>query len=176
MSYMMFRLIISICLFFTLLLAACQQDVATSPPTQIEILDIQITGQPGPAPTLEHYVFKTSEPGTVSIHGLLNVMDPMMMLPDPNDAIFLVPLELEGAGPATIPNFVVGEVPQADVDERNGEFMFTNIQPGRYAVIVLTISGSQIPARTFFDGNLAIITVEDSDRGDTIELGDLSLP
>ena len=163
-------------MLFTTTLVACQQETLASPPTKMELVDIQVTDQLYPAQAPESNIFKTSQPGTASIHGFLIVTNPIGMLPDPNDAIFLVPLESGGADPATIPSFVLGEVPQAEVNESNGEFTFKDIKPGRYAVIVLTLGGSQIPARTYKGRNLVIVKVEESDRGNTIELGDLSLP
>ena len=81
-----------------------------------------------------------------------------------------------GEGTKTIPPFSVGEVPQADVNEITGEFVFTDIQPGRYAVVVLSQSGAQIPARDYEEGNFAIITIVDKDIDRTVELGYLSFP
>ncbi len=127
---------------------------------------------PPVAPTRVPYVFKTSEPGTVTVHGELLAMDPHN-LPDPNDAIFLVPMP--DGQVTTMPSFVVGEVPQADVDESTGEFMFTNIQPGHYAIMVLTLGNAQIPTRTE-EGSFVIIRVEEEDRDQTIELGYIRIP
>jgi len=94
-------------------------------------------------------------------------------LPDPNDGIFLVPLR---DGQVTmIPAFTVGEVPQADVDEVTGEFVFTNIESGLYAVVVMTVWNAQIPARTE-EGNLVILRIEETDRNQTIQLGYIRIP
>ena len=128
-------------------------------------------------PTLpEKYIFATSEPGYATVHGVLNVMDPIMMLPDPDDGIFLVPLDMSGGNVVTIPPFTKGDVPQAEVDETTGEFVFTNIDPGRYAVVVLTKSGSQVPAKYLEKGSLVIFTVTKADIGAIVELGQLRLP
>lgn len=131
---------------------------------------------PGPYPgspeygvaQLEPYVFKTSSPGTATLHGILLVTDPMLSRPQDEDAIYLVPLV--GEDVMTIPPFKVGEVPQAEVNEVTGEFTFTDIQPGRYAVVVLTVGDAQIPARFYEKNSFAIINIEDSDLGQTIEL------
>jgi hypothetical protein len=85
-------------------------------------------------------------------------------------------LESSGEGLATIPPFEVGDVPQAEVDERTGEFYFTNIDPGRYVIVVLTKGGTQLPARFYEQGNIAIIILQDTEKGTTIELEYLSLP
>lgn len=121
-----------------------------------------------PAASMEPYAFKTSEPGTVTLHGVLLVTDPMQSRPKEDDSLFLVPLA--GEDVMTIPTFEVGKVPQAEVHELTGEFYFTNITPGRYAVVVLTAGDAQIPARFFEQGSFAIIRIEDSDLGQTIEL------
>jgi len=185
MCYVKKRYMLIFGLVAVLVLAGCQ--AANTPDPQVSVTDIQITTEPGssttggkatkaPIPTLEPYTFKTSEAGTVTLHGMLAVMDPTSILPGPDDAIFLVPMNDAGPGATTIPQFTVGEVPQADVDERTGEFTFQNIQPGRYAVVVLTKGGSQIPAKMLDDGSLAIITVDKSSLDQTMELGTLRLP
>lgn len=121
-----------------------------------------------PAAAAEPYVFKTSEPGTATLHGVLLVTDPMQSRPKDADSLYLVPLA--GEDVMTIPPFEVGKVPQAEVNELTGEFTFTNIAPGRYAVVVLTAGDAQIPARFFEQGSFAIVRVEESDLGQTIEL------
>ena len=124
---------------------------------------------------MEPYFFKSSETNMITIHGILLVTDPTIMLPDPNDGIFLVPVS-GGEGITTIPPLEVGDVNQADVDERTGEFVFVNVQPGKYAVVVLTMGGAQVPARVYDSGNLAIFDVDDSHRNTVFELENLRLP
>jgi len=98
-------------------------------------------------------------------------------LPDPNDAIFMVPIPgSDQGGASSIPSFTVGEVPQAEVDERTGDFVFTNLDPGQYAIVVLTTGRAQIPTRFNKNGNLAIINLQETDRDHTIELENLCLP
>jgi hypothetical protein len=126
-------------------------------------------------PTLEPYIFETSQPGTVTIRGTLNVLDPQVLLPAADDGIYLVPLTDSEGGPATIPPIVKGETPQADVDERTGEFVFVNINPGQYAVVVLSLGGSEVPARMYETNSLAIVTVSETDLDNTIDLGHLAL-
>lgn len=125
-------------------------------------------------PTLKPYVFRTSKDNMVTIHGFLFVADPELGMPDANDAIFLVPLP-EGDGVTMIPTFRIGDVPQADVDERTGEFVFTDIEPGRYIVMVHTIGNTQIPARTE-DGSFAIFTITETDRNQTVDVNYLRVP
>jgi len=168
-----------------LVLTGCQG--ANTPQTNTGVTDIQITVPPtvdsggakstrAPIPTMEPFTFKASESGTVTLHGHLAVLDPVTILPGPDDAIYLVPMNDTSEGANTIPQFTVGEVPQAEVDERTGEFTFQNIQPGRYAIVILTKGGSQIPAKMMDTGSLAIITVDKASIDQTVELGILRLP
>jgi hypothetical protein len=161
--------------FLLLLIMGCEQRLGTLSTSEIDISGIKVTVEPA-ASTLEPYKFKTSEPGNATLHGILLTTDPHFMVPDPNDAIFLVPLTSQGDGPMTIPLFEVGDVPQAEVNEITGEFYFTNIQPGQYAIVVLAKSGGQIPARWYKDDAFAIITIEDEDLGKVIELEYLTFP
>lgn len=161
-------------LFITLIIimlaiAACQGSAAT-PTRSVSASDVQIII----ATPTEPYVFKTSEPGMASAHGILLVLDPMTLVPAPGDSIYLVPIP--DAGMSTIPQFEVGTVPQADVFETTGEFMFTNIPPGQHAVVIITKGGAQIPARYFETGSFAIFKVDASQADTVIELGKLSLP
>ena len=160
-------------------LAACAANPSLSTPDQPpEIVDIQVTSSPpGPGiPTLEPYVFSTSEPGYVTLRGRLIVLDPRSILPAPDDAIYLVPLDAD-VPISTIPLFEEGDdITQVDVDERTGEFVFVNVSPGRYAVVAITISGTQFPTRKMDGGNLAIFDVTETDMDNTMELGDLTLP
>jgi len=134
---------------------------------------------PDPYPiqeTVEPLDIQDTEPGKTTLKGNLSVLNPLMNAPDRDDAIFLVPLIDQSENISTIPKLVKGEVPQAVVDERNGNFVFTNIKIGTYAIVVLTINGQQIPARIMEDGSIAIIEIDKEDAGDIIELDQLSLP
>jgi hypothetical protein len=158
-------------LVFTFILSACSP--TTSETTrQVSINDVQVTVAPA---TLEPYIFITSEPNTITIHGVLIVLDPMTIIPAPNDSIFLAPLPVDQPISA-IPQFEEGTVPQAEVDESTGEFVFTNIQPGQYAVVVITKGGAQIPTRYQESSSYAIFTLDDSQKDTTFDLGKLTLP
>jgi hypothetical protein len=126
-------------------------------------------------PTLEPYLFKTSQPSTATLKGTLIVIDPLTLMPAPDDAIYFVPLTEAQEGASTIPAIVKGETPQAEVDERTGDFVVTDIQPGQYAVVVITIGGSEIPVRFFDSNNLAIVTVTQADLDKTLDIGNLEL-
>ena len=152
-----------------ILLAGCKGTDST----RVIQPEISVTLLPTGMPMGTPYVFKTSEPGTTTLHGLLLVTNPNVMLPDPNDALFLVPLA--GEGVMSIPPFEVGTVPQAEVDERTGEYTFTNIQPGQYALVVLVVGGTQVPATFYKDGSLAIVKIEEKDRDQTIELDEIGI-
>jgi hypothetical protein len=142
---------------------------------RVEIVDIQVTSPVDSYPTLEPYVFKTSEPGTATLHGMLLVTSPWVIAPHDDDGIFLVPLDTQSEGVSGIPEFVVGQVPQAEVDEGTGEFMLTNIPPGQYVVVVLTDNGAQVPASTE-EGGVVVVTVDESGLNKTTELGLLYFP
>jgi len=163
------NLFLIVATFMIFALSACQQSEAT-PTRDVSVVDVQVNIS---TPTSEPFPFKTSEPGTTTVHGKLLVLDPMTLLPAPDDAIYLVPLTEDAQ---TIPQFKKGEVPQAEVDETSGEFMFTNIQPGYYAVVVITKGGAQIPSRFYQTGNYAMFNVDASQADTTIELDKLSLP
>lgn len=126
-------------------------------------------------PSFLPFDFKKSDPEKITVHGVLLVFDLFMMAPAADDAIFLVPIP-SGSTVSTIPLFTMGEVPQAEVDERTGEFYFTNIEPGRYAVVVLTNADAQVPVRKADDASLAIFTLEESDRDTTVEIDIVTLP
>ena len=158
--------------FFT----ACQQ-TKVSPTPNIGIIDIQVTNVSRSLPTtMEPYKFRTSQPGTATLHGNLVVLDPTT-LPAQNDAIYLVPIDQDNPGVLAIPQFTEGEVPQADVNEPTGEFMFTDIKPGRYVVVIVTIGGAQIPARAMNESrNLVVVNVDETFLDKITEIGTMSLP
>ena len=168
----------TIIIFLTIftLFSACQAEPAATVAVGNEITVIAPEIPASGNPTLEPYDFDTSRSGFVTLHGLLVVRDPTSILPGPDDAIFLVPMDAEGEGVTGIPQFTVGEVPQADVDERTGEFVFVDIQPGKYAVVVVTQGGSQIPTRLMEDGSFSIFTFTEEQQDQVVELGSLSLP
>lgn len=163
-------------LLATLVLAACQTDsatvVSTAPESPSQPTEKPISNNP----TVESYEFAKSKDGYITLHGLLVVLNPTSILPGKDDAIFLVPMDSSGAGVTGIPEFTIGEVPQADVDESTGEFVFLDIQPGKYAVVVTAMGGAQIPTRKMVDGTFAIFTFTAEDENQIIELGSLSVP
>jgi hypothetical protein len=171
-------------------LTACQgASEVTTQPTEVEISP-QITEEayppPGdgsyPAPgnqpqaqrTLAPYVFKESDAGYATIHGVIFVTDITLVQPDSNDAVFLVSLPDQGV--SSIPMITDGVDLQAEVDERTGEFVFTNVDPGTYAVVVRLRGGSQMPAYTMDEGAFAIVNVTEEQLDTTIELDYLRIP
>jgi len=88
-----------------------------------------------------------------------------------------VPIDQDNPGVLAIPQFTEGEVPQADVNEPTGEFMFTDIKPGRYVVVIVTIGGAQIPARAMNESrNLVVVNVDETFLDKITEIGTMSLP
>lgn len=159
-----------------ILVSACQSQPIASVSVNNEITVVTPTISSPGNPEMESYEFATSRKGFITLHGLLVVRDPTSILPGPDDAIFLVPMEADGVGVTGIPQFTVGEVPQADVDESTGEFVFVDIQPGKYAVVAMTVGGSQIPTRLMEDGTFSIFTFTAEQQDQVVELGSLSLP
>ncbi len=155
----------------SILLISCNK-ASSTPPRQVVINQVQVTVAP---PTAAPHTFKTSDPGFVTVHGTLNVLDPLTLVPAPGDSIFLVPMPTD-APISGIPPFEVGKVPQAEVDESTGEFLFTNISPGQYAVEIVTSGGAQIPVRFLGNNNYAIFTLDASQVDKTIDVGQLSVP
>ncbi len=156
--------------------SACQVNPTATVSVDSELIIVTAESPGSEEPTMDEYEFATSQSGFVTLHGLLVVRDPITILPGPDDAVFLVPMDGEGEGVTGIPQFTVGEVPQADVDERTGEFVFIDIQPGKYAVVVVTKSGSQIPTRKMGDGTFSIFTFTVDQEDQIVEIGSLSLP
>jgi hypothetical protein len=115
-----------------------------------------------------------SKNGSVTLHGVLLVRDPDNAMPAADNAIYLVPLPAEQMV-ISVPTIPLENPIQARVNNKNGDFVFTNIQPGKYIVMVLTISNGQIPAHKE-DGSLAVIDVLETDRNTTIQLNYLSVP
>jgi hypothetical protein len=127
-----------------------------------------------PTSSVESYAFRTSIPDTATLHGKLLVMDPDNAMPASNDAIYLVPLSADQQV-IMVESIPFDKALQADVDERTGEFVFTDVQPGKYIIMIVTIYDGQMLVRTL-DGNFAVIDVNDLDLGQTIELDSLKVP
>ena len=135
---------------------------------------IEVISTASVVPTFEPYDFRESDPGFATLHGNMVVLDPLTILPGIDDAIYLVPMPEEDL--TTIPQFIEGEVPQAEVDERTGKFVFTNIKPGTYAVVVLSKGGTQFPTHKMADNTYAIFTIDQADIDRIVELGSISVP
>ena len=163
--------IFSFLLVVIILLYACGNPT-TETTRSVTINQVQVTVA---SPGTEPYVFETPQPGTITLHGMLYVLSPMSILPASDDAIYLVPVPIDQPI-SGVPEFTPGTVPQADVDERTGEFVFTNIQPGQYAVVTITSGGAQIPVRFMDTATYAILTLDASQIDTIVEVSDLTLP
>lgn len=175
-SYKKVLYLVLIVIFLGQVIGCSEGDTSKIDNSEVKIVSVQTTVQQENYPTWENYKFMTSEPNKITLHGKLLVTNPDSVLPADNDAIYLAQLNEDGDTIASIPQVDLSIAPQADVDERTGEFVFTNINPGHYAVIVLTVTDVQMPARRYGDGGLAIYRIDDSKKGEIIELGSLSLP
>ena len=172
---MVYKLIF-ISIISVLVVSSCNGLPEVTPTLKAQSTDVQETNSPQSINAEEEYLFKTSEPGFFTISGILTLMDPMLVLPTGDDGIYLVPIDEQSGSLSTIPQFEEGTVPQADVDERTFEFVFTNIEPGQYAVVVLSRNGPQVPARFLENESLAIFTIEDTDDPREIDIGNLMVP
>ena len=154
----------------------CNQIPQETAMIEVQTTETQVSTQVQAIQTEEAYVFKTSQPGYFTIMGRLTVIDPMLMFPDLDDGLYLVSMDGQEGDLSTIPQFEKGTVPQAEVDETTGDFTFTNIEPGQYAVVVLTMNGEQVPARFYESESLAILTLEEGDESKKLDLGYLLFP
>jgi hypothetical protein len=161
---------IIIFLLISTFISGCDLSINETP-REISVNNVQA----GLSTPMQPQIFGTSDPGYITVRGVLVVLDPMTMIPAHDDGVYLVPLPSDQST-TEIPQFDVGTVPQAEVDEVVGEFVFTNIEPGQYAVVVLTAGGSQIPVRYSDTGNYAIITFDSSQLNTTVDMGRLTLP
>ena len=125
---------------------------------------------------LKPLVFMTSEPDFITVHGTLFVMNPTTTIPGNDDPIYLIPLPTGDQNISTIPPIKDSGALQAQVDEGSGEFMFINVKPGQYVVVVREKSGAEIPARFIDQDSMAIVTLKESDLNQTIDLGNLRFP
>jgi hypothetical protein len=111
----------------------------------------------------------------VTVTGEFVLLDPLGVSPAMEDFLYLVPLEFQEGAPGVIPQFEVGKVPQAEVDEITFKFVFRNIEPGQYAVVMLSKDGAQLPTKKYRGEGYSIITISEEDRGKSIDIGILSL-
>ncbi len=156
-------------------MTGCQSHVKDKTKLTPEEVNGTVIVQPVGDPTQERFVLKTPEPGSISVHGILIVINPFTALPASNDAIYLVPMPSDEENITTIPP-IDEQAVQAQVDEGTGEFVVINVQPGQYAVVVIEKSGAQIPARYSDRDSMVIITLKDSDLNQVIDLGYLRFP
>ena len=157
-------------------LVSCQKEVKPdsplpSPGKEVQIATISVVTSPikpsnksTPIPTFQ---FATSQPNFATIHGKIEVLNPTTAAPKP-DGIYLVPVHADGM---TIPQVIPGEMPQAEVNEVTGEFVFTNVKPGAYALTVITIIDVQLSVRSAENNHPVILTIGESHIDQTVELG-----
>ncbi|MAT42528.1 MAG: hypothetical protein CL609_09320 [Anaerolineaceae bacterium] len=155
-------------LFLVILgLTGCQAPTNTP---QISNISIDVSTS-----TPVSFVFPTSNSNEfATIKGNLLVLD-ISLLPNPDDGIYLVPLD-NNSPISTIPAFEDVNIFQATVNEVDGEFVFVNIPIGKYAVVILTRNGAQIPASQLNSTSMVIFDVKDSDLNNVIDLGNITFP
>jgi hypothetical protein len=128
------------------------------------------TTDPNLTPT---QALRTSKPGYATITGRLVIVNPHTLLPADEDPLFLVVPDMTKPDYA-IPPFKIGEVPRAEVDETDGRFVFTDVEPGTYLIAVMAKNGTIFRARIFSKDDLAIVKVTQS--GQTIDVGNITYP
>lgn len=137
------------------------------------------TGQPVDqgmiaAPTTS-YTFAASSPGFTRIEGMLVVTDPLVVLPKP-DGVYLLLVGDEIQTEGDITKLLLVDAYQADVDERDGRFVFPNVDAGRYAIVVETTGNLNIPTHISGSGELVFIEIGMSDIDKVIDIGRIRVP
>jgi len=159
-------------------LVACQSDISPSSTaplvTPVETGDAFSSPLPvSPLPTLA----PSPSPGTAVVQGILVLFDPINVAPQ-EDGIYLVSIDSDADGgvsmvvPAVDPRTAL----QANVDESNGRFFFTDVSVGLYALVSVTDNGQQLSIRKFDTGEAVMITVGEEDLGQIVDFGMLRLP
>jgi hypothetical protein len=103
------------------------------------------------------------------------VPDPMLVLPIP-DGIYLVPVDSVSISEDRIPEIEASDSYQAEVDERDGRFVFPSVDVGVYVVVVRTTAGVQVPSHFRGSGDLVLVEVSLQKPDENIFLGDIRVP
>jgi hypothetical protein len=135
------------------------------------ISGVKVTAPTFPSP----YRFKTSNPGMATVAGTLVVINPLTTAPAPNDSIYLVTVD-QSQGGLVMPEIETGNSIQADVNEQTGDFVFINVKPGSYIIMVKTLAGAEMPVHKMHENTLGVVTVTDADKDKIVPAGILSLP
>jgi hypothetical protein len=99
-------------------------------------------------------------------------MDPTTFAPE-EDGLYLVPISNQGM---VVPSVDPETSIQANIDETDGSFQFSDVPEGLYGLVAVSDSGLQISVRKLDSGEIQIVSVEEEDLGDTIDLGRLRAP
>ncbi len=118
--------------------------------------------------------FRQSNPGKATIHGILFLTNFMMVSPK-KEGVYLVRLD-QARNIVTVPEFKAEDAIQAEVDETIGEFSFSNVDPGLYAVVIIATTGQQVPARKWKKSDYVLVNVTAADLNTTIELDTIQVP
>lgn len=117
----------------------------------------------------------TPDEDSVAIQGVLTLMDPTSFAPEEN-GLYLVPVGAEEGRTMVAPSVNLETSIQASVDETDGRFRFTEVPTGVYALMAVSDSGMELSVRKLEAGETAIISVEEDELGQTIDLGKLRVP
>ncbi len=165
-------LIVIILLSFSSFLFACRRDEAVGETESYSSGTAPHGEIVNPTAT---YYFATSSPGYARIEGMLVVQDPLILLPKP-DGVHLLPVGENIQSLGDIAKLPLDGAYQADVDERDGRFVFPDVKVGRYAIVVNTINNLNIPAHFTTSGELAFIEVTNPDVDKVVSIGLIRIP
>jgi len=154
MSHLRLFFLLMIC---TVLVLACDSNV--SPSTQA--YPVSTAAQPLP-PTV------TPNPKMGSVKGVLIDKQDGSLKPRVNANLYLGEMKKDGSGKEVAAAYDRTSSPRAGTDDQ-GRFMFNNVTPGRYALILDLVTNSFMLNKPQ-DGSDMIVTVT---AGQTVDLGTL---
>jgi hypothetical protein len=104
-------------------------------------------------------------------------MNPAQVAPQ-EDGLYLVPIntDVEGGVALVVPAVNPETALQASVDEVTGQFYFSDVSAGVYALVAVTDTDQQLSIRRLDTGEAVIVTLTGEDLGKVIDLGTLRLP
>jgi len=160
-------------LFVTIVIAltACKPPMTETPTSVVSPLP---STSPLPKQSAQPLVYPTSTSGNATVLGTLFVMDPMIGGPKNGDSIYLVPMpEAPPSGLIVAPEVDPENAHKVTaIDRENGQFVFTNIPPGDYHILVVTPMGT-IPVRSMDTGRIQFPTLL---VDQVLDLGHVQIP
>jgi hypothetical protein len=177
-----------LCLFIivlvTVVLAGCGKaspEPAVSPLSPADPTPTNPPTAASPIATVRHSPIASPQASTppgdqdaAVLRGMLTLMDPTTFAPE-EDGLYLVPID-EAAGGMAVPSLDPETAIQAEVDETDGSFQFSDVKIGLYGLVTVSDSGVQLSVRRLDSGQTVILSIEEDDIGKTVDLGRLRAP